>query len=146
MPADWGSSRVAVGADVGPLSSFCFSNRRGVVGASGALLGIAMEEKTSNKIFNGMVEGHPALLRANHKLSKRAVFNNSEAHKHDASQGDLFRTKGAKQGIPGVAGSPIPKVKFTRRSSGVPGQNLNGTKRKRRTTAVTAEAEAPNEK
>ena len=96
----WGASRVDVGADVGALCIFS-------VGASGALLGIAMEEKASNKSFNGMVGGHPALLRANHKFSQRPEFNNSEAHKHDASQGPLFRTKGATQGIPGVAGSPV---------------------------------------
>ena len=66
------------------------SEPAGVVGASGALLGIAMEEKTSNKSFNGMVEGHPALLHANHMFSQRPEFNNSEAHMHDASQGGLF--------------------------------------------------------
>ena len=70
---------------------------------------------------------------------------------HNASQGGLFRTEGATQGIPGVAGSPVAKAKFTRKTSGVPGQNLDGTERKRRTTAVTAEApegaaEAPQEK
>ena len=98
-----------------------------------------------------MAEGHPALLHANYKFSRRAVFNNSEAHMHNASQGGLFRTEGATQGIPGVAGSPVAKAKFTRKTSGVPGQNLDGTERKRRTTAVTAEApegaaEAPQEK
>ena len=130
---------------------FRFLNRRGW-SASGALLGIAMEEKTSNKSFNGMVEGHPALLRANHKFSRRAVFNNSEAHVHDASQGSLFRTQGAKQGIPGMAGSSVPKTlkaKFKRnhivprRTSGIPGQNLDGSQRKRRAATETAEAEAP---
>ena len=123
----------------------------GGVGASGALLGIAMVKRTSNKSFDGMAEGHPALLHANYKFSRRAVFNNSEAHMHNASQGGLFRTEGATQGIPGVAGSPVAKAKFTRKTSGVPGQNLDGTERKRRTTAVTAEApegaaEAPQEK
>jgi hypothetical protein len=133
-----------------------FLERAGVVGASGALLGIVMEEKTSNKSFNGMVDGHPALLRANHMMSDRPEFNNSEAHRHGASQGGLFRTEGAKQGIPGVAGSSVPKTvkaKFKRnrtapivahRTSGIPGQNLDGSQRKRRTTTVTAEA--PKEK
>ena len=58
----WGPSRVDVGADV----HFRFVSEPAGGGASGALLGILMEEKTSNKSFNGMVEGHPALLRANY--------------------------------------------------------------------------------
>ena len=85
----------------------------GGVGASGALLGIVMEEKTSNKSFNGMVDGHPALLRANHMFSDRPEFNNSEAHRHGASQGGVFRREGATQGIPGVAGSSVPKTPKT---------------------------------
>ncbi len=108
---------------------FIFSSGGGGVGASGALLGIVMEEKTSNKSFNGMVDGHSALLHANHMFSQRPVFNNSEAHMHDCSQGGLFRRKGATQGIPGVAGSSVPKVQFTRRTSGVPNQRLDGSAR-----------------
>jgi len=118
-----------------------------------------MVKRTSNKSFDGMAEGHPALLHANYKFSRRAVFNNSEAHMHNASQGGLFRTEGATQGIPGVVGSSVPKVKFTRRTSGVPNQRLDGSARsarKRRVVTVTAstaeapegtaEAQAPKEK
>ena len=74
-------SRADVGADVGRIPgrrgcrrgcSLIFS--KAGVGASGALLGIAMVKRTSNKSFDGMAEGHPALLHANYKFSRRAVF------------------------------------------------------------------------
>jgi hypothetical protein len=111
-----------------------------VEGAERPAAGVA-----SNAGFTGL-RGHEALLRGDF-LVKRPDLQNSIAAQHGVSQGPLFRKEGARQGMPESSRGPITKTKVLRKSgekgftlngqprkksrtSGVPGQKIDGTSRK----------------
>ena len=111
-----------------------------VKGAERLAAGVA-----SNAGFTGL-RGHEALLRGDF-LVKRPDLQNSVAAEHGVSQGPLFRKEGARQGMPESSRGPITKTKVLRKSgekgftvngqprkksrtSGVPGQKIDGTSRK----------------